>query len=77
VERAVVRHFDRANSRALAVVFSEGITREQIERIHAADQNARAALTRLGRHPTALSLDDARVKVQALEEALEPPGETP
>jgi len=72
-EVAVVKHFDRAKAREIGVVFAADVTAEQIQRIHAADQDARAALTRLGKHPAAVSLDAARVAVQALEAALEPP----
>jgi hypothetical protein len=71
-EVAVVRHFDRAKVKELGVVFSEGITREQIEAIHAADHDARAALTLLGKHPAQAALDAARSAVQSLEGALEP-----
>jgi hypothetical protein len=74
-ERAVVKHFDRMKARELGVVFGEGITADQIERIHAADQDARTALTLLGRHPAKAALDAARTAVQSLEQALEPPVE--
>jgi hypothetical protein len=74
-ERAVVRHFDRAKARELSVVFSEGITADQIEIIHARHIAATAALTLLGRHPAAAALDAARTAVQSLEQALEPPVE--
>jgi hypothetical protein len=72
-ERAVVKHFDRMKAKELGVVFGEGITADQIERIHAADQDARAALTHLGKHPAAAALDAARTAVQSLEAALAPP----
>jgi len=72
-EVAVVKHFDRAKARELAAVFAPDVTAEQIQRIHAADLDARAALTRLGKHPAKAALDDARVKVQSLEAALDDP----
>jgi hypothetical protein len=72
-ERAVVKHFDRMRVKELGVVFGEGITADQIQRIHAADQDARTALTHLGKHPAAAALDAARTAVQSLEAALEPP----
>jgi hypothetical protein len=74
---AVVKHFDAAKARELTVVLTAPtITRAQIEAIHAADHRARQALTHLGRelpHPTRSTMDEARLAVRALEDALEAP----
>lgn len=71
---AVVKRFDHANAKEPSVVFSPGITREQIEDIHTADHATRRALSALGRqgdHMTPAALRKAHDAVVRLEKTLE------
>jgi hypothetical protein len=71
---AIVRHFDAANRRAIAVVVQPDISSAQIEAIRSAEARARRALTHLGRLLPRMDVKvmaEARNAVKALEDALE------
>lgn len=72
--KTVVNHFDKASVRELSVVLAPDATPDQIDRINAADKQARAALTALGKqghHIDPATLAHARAAVSALENALD------
>lgn len=69
----VVRHFDKIKVRELDVVVSAVVTASQIDHIRIADQAARDALRVLIKQRDAVTraaLETARVRVAALEQAL-------
>jgi hypothetical protein len=73
---ALVKHFDAAKKREIAIVLGSAVTAEQIAAIRAADKRARAALTNLGRglpHARKADMDEARAAVRGLEDALAEP----
>jgi len=73
---AVTRAYHAAVGRELPAVLASDVSAETVTRIHAADREARAALSRLeaqGRHYTPDALATARAAVRRLTAVLEDP----